>query len=194
MGYPLGLIGISVVISSTLLGMQDVLNYLWLPIRHGLGSRGFVAALVLLSLLIQSYAWAAQPCHTIHHSQPTEEADHLHAALGHGAHGGPHAGGHAALMTSATMADHVHDHVSRHTGHADPSSEPQPAQSVSVLMLAHNCPACSACCLAAAVLGNGAASGLLDLRDPGPPAAIVLAQPLPPHDPPFHPPRITSFL
>jgi len=92
------------------------------------------------------------------------------------------------------MADHAHDHVSSHTGHSDQSGEPHEAQFVSALMLAHNCPACSACCLAAAVLGNGAASGLLDLRDPGPPAAIVLAQPLPPHDPPFHPPRLISLL
>lgn len=174
--------------------MRNALKYLLSPVWHGLGSRGFVASIVLLALVMQSYAWASQPCHVVQHLQHSEMSNYLHTTEGHAANAGSHASEHRGLMTSATMADHAHDHVSSHTGHSDQSGESHEAQFISVLMLGHNCPACSACCLAAAVFGDGGVSGLLDLRDPGPPAAIVLAQPLPPHDPPFHPPRLISLL
>jgi hypothetical protein len=155
------------VISSTLLAMQEALNYFLSLIRRGFGSRGFVASIVLLALVMQSYAWAAQPCHVVQHAQHSAMDHHLHATEGYTADSG---------------------------SRADAHGESHDAQFVVVPMLAHNCPACSACCLAAAVFGDGAASGLLDLRDPGPPAAVVLAQPLPPRDPPFHPPRLISLL
>jgi len=163
--------------------MRDTLKYLFSPIRTGVVSRGLVASIVLLALVVQSYAWAAQPCHTVAHSQP-----------GHPAHVGLHAGAYGGLMSSVSMADHAHDHVAGHGNHTHHGDDLRDAQSASALLMAHSCPACSACCLAGAVFGDGGVSGLLDLRDPGPPVAVVLAQPLPPHDPPFHPPRAISFL
>jgi hypothetical protein len=156
--------------------MQDALHYLLSPIRRGLRSRGVIASVVLLALVMQSYAWASHPCHVLQHSLPTQALDRLqHIASGH-------------------AADHAHDHAAGHGDHTHHGGDLRDAQSASALLMAHSCPACSACCLAAAVFSDGGASGLLDLRDPGPPVADVLAQPLPPHDPPFHPPRLNSFL
>lgn len=169
----------SVVISSTLLPMRNALNYFLFPVWPGRRARWRLASIALFALVVQSYAWASQPCHTIQHAQHSEMADHSHDQMS----------GHAGYSDPRVEPHDMHDMQGMHDTH-----DTHDMQFDSVLALAHSCPACSACCLAAAVFDSSGASGLLDLRDPGPPVTVVLAQPSPPHDPPFHPPRFISFL
>lgn len=185
----------SVVFSSTLSSMAIVLPYILqvnYPLRVGrLLGLGFMA----LAVFVQSFAWASQSCHAL------KNAHSLAHSVLH-----PVASGHEAKR----QADHSHVHTTVHSalhgyGLIDAATKSDVASysggyqsadqtALPLAMLAHSCAACAACCPAALAFLASDRLWLLDLRDPGPASEILVAQPLPPHDPPFHPPRSSFFL